>query len=116
MFFSNRRTLYRGFAHPGAEIHLRRVRREVHQACSRIVVAIARRQDHHRPMISANHLENPALYRDGPQGGGGIDVRRVEPPVLAAPLNRGNFVKATCRRLDNRMRIAQDEIFGRWPA
>jgi len=36
---------------------------------------------------------------------------------LAAPLIRGNFVKATVfADVDNRMRIAQDEIFGRWPA
>src|SRR5882672_4937593 len=66
------------------------------------------------PMISANHLEKVRRYIEmGPKEGAALMCGGVEPPVLAAPLNRGNFVKATVfADVDNRMRIAQDEIFG----
>jgi 5-carboxymethyl-2-hydroxymuconic-semialdehyde dehydrogenase len=66
------------------------------------------------PMISANHLEKVRRYIDlGPKEGATLMCGGVEPPALAAPLNRGNFVKATVfADVDNRMRIAQEEIFG----
>jgi len=66
------------------------------------------------PMISPGHLEKVRRYIDlGPKEGatllcGGLNAPRL-PPALA----RGNFVQPTVfADVDNRMRIAQDEIFG----
>ena len=66
------------------------------------------------PMISANHLEKVRRYIEmGPKEGATLMCGGVEAPDLAGPLKQGNFVKATVfANVDNRMRIAQDEIFG----
>jgi 5-carboxymethyl-2-hydroxymuconic-semialdehyde dehydrogenase len=66
------------------------------------------------PMISANHLEKVRRYIDmGPKEGATLMCGGLEAPDLAGALRRGNFVKATVfADVDNRMRIAQEEIFG----
>jgi 5-carboxymethyl-2-hydroxymuconic-semialdehyde dehydrogenase len=66
------------------------------------------------PMISANHLEKVRRYIEmGPKEGATLMCGGVEAPSLGGPLNNGNFVKATVfADVDNRMRIAQEEIFG----
>jgi 5-carboxymethyl-2-hydroxymuconic-semialdehyde dehydrogenase len=70
------------------------------------------------PMISKAHLEKVRSYIDrGPREGatlvcGGID-RPSYAPELPASLRAGNFVWPTVfADVDNRMKIAQDEIFG----
>ncbi len=70
------------------------------------------------PMISAGHLAKVRSYIElGPKEGatllcGGID-RPAYAPELPASLARGNFVWPTVfADVDNRMRIAQEEIFG----
>jgi 5-carboxymethyl-2-hydroxymuconic-semialdehyde dehydrogenase len=66
------------------------------------------------PMISANHLEKVRRYIEmGPKEGATLMCGGVEAPALSGSLNNGNFVKATVfADVDNRMRIAQEEIFG----
>jgi 5-carboxymethyl-2-hydroxymuconic-semialdehyde dehydrogenase len=66
------------------------------------------------PMISANHLEKVRRYIDmGSKEGATLMCGGVEAPALSGPLAKGNFVKATVfADVDNRMRIAQEEIFG----
>jgi 5-carboxymethyl-2-hydroxymuconic-semialdehyde dehydrogenase len=66
------------------------------------------------PMISANHLEKVRRYIEmGPKEGATLMCGGAEPPTLGGPLDKGNFVKATVfADVDNRMRIAQEEIFG----
>jgi 5-carboxymethyl-2-hydroxymuconic-semialdehyde dehydrogenase len=66
------------------------------------------------PMISANHLEKVRRYIEmGPKEGATLMCGGVEAPALGAALEKGNFVKATVfADVDNRMRIAQEEIFG----
>lgn len=66
------------------------------------------------PMISANHLEKVRRYIEmGPKEGATLMCGGVEAPAVAGPLKKGNFVKATVfADVDNRMRIAQEEIFG----
>jgi len=66
------------------------------------------------PMISPDHLAKVRRYIDlGPKEGATLLCGGVEAPPLAGPLGRGNFVKATVfADVDNRMRIAQEEIFG----
>jgi len=66
------------------------------------------------PMISPEHLAKVRRYIElGPKEGatllcGGLDV-----PQLTGALKNGNFVKPTVfADVGNRMRIAQDEIFG----
>ncbi len=70
------------------------------------------------PMISAGHLAKVRSYIElGPKEGatllcGGLD-RPSYAPALAAGLEKGNFVWPTVfADVDNRMRIAQEEIFG----
>jgi len=70
------------------------------------------------PMISAAHLAKVRSYIElGPKEGatllcGGLD-RPGYAPALSPSLQRGNFVWPTVfADVDNRMRIAQDEIFG----
>ena len=70
------------------------------------------------PMISVNHLAKVRHYIElGPKEGatmlcGGVD-RPGYAPELPAHLQRGNYVWPTVfADVDNRMRIAQDEIFG----
>jgi 5-carboxymethyl-2-hydroxymuconic-semialdehyde dehydrogenase len=66
------------------------------------------------PMISANHLEKVRRYIEmGPKEGATLMCGGLEAPTLGGPLGKGNFVKATVfADVDNRMRIAQEEIFG----
>jgi 5-carboxymethyl-2-hydroxymuconic-semialdehyde dehydrogenase len=70
------------------------------------------------PMISKAHLEKVRSYIDrGPKEGatlvcGGVD-RPSYAPDLPAAMRNGNFVWPTVfADVDNRMKIAQDEIFG----
>ncbi len=70
------------------------------------------------PMISPGHLAKVRSYIElGPQEGatllcGGID-RPSYAPELTGDLQKGNFVWPTVfADVDNRMRIAQEEIFG----
>lgn len=70
------------------------------------------------PMISKNHLAKVRSYIElGPKEGatmlcGGID-RPAYAPALPAHVTQGNYVWPTVfADVDNRMKIAQDEIFG----
>ncbi|MEQ1659808.1 MAG: 5-carboxymethyl-2-hydroxymuconate semialdehyde dehydrogenase, partial [Hylemonella sp.] len=70
------------------------------------------------PMISASHLAKVRSYIElGPREGatllcGGLD-RPAYAPELPARVNKGNYVWPTVfADVDNRMRIAQEEIFG----
>jgi 5-carboxymethyl-2-hydroxymuconic-semialdehyde dehydrogenase len=70
------------------------------------------------PMISKNHLAKVRSYIEaGPKEGatllcGGVD-RPADAPELPAPVRSGNYVWPTVfADVDNRMRIAQEEIFG----
>lgn len=66
------------------------------------------------PMISANHLEKVRRYIEmGPREGAALMCGGVGAPALAGSFKRGNFVMPTVfADVDNRMRIAQEEIFG----
>jgi 5-carboxymethyl-2-hydroxymuconic-semialdehyde dehydrogenase len=66
------------------------------------------------PMISQNHLEKVRRYIDmGPKEGATLMCGGLDAPFLDGPLKKGNFVNATVfADVDNRMRIAQEEIFG----
>jgi 5-carboxymethyl-2-hydroxymuconic-semialdehyde dehydrogenase len=66
------------------------------------------------PMISKNHLEKVRRYIEmGPKEGATLMCGGADAPALSAPLRNGNFVQATVfADVDNRMRIAQEEIFG----
>jgi 5-carboxymethyl-2-hydroxymuconic-semialdehyde dehydrogenase len=65
-------------------------------------------------MISPGHLAKVRSYIElGPREGATLLCGGVDPPALPAPLARGNFVTPTVfADVDNRMRIAQEEIFG----
>jgi 5-carboxymethyl-2-hydroxymuconic-semialdehyde dehydrogenase len=66
------------------------------------------------PMISVNHLEKVRRYIEmGPKEGATLMCGGVDAPAMTGSLAKGNFVKATVfADVDNRMRIAQEEIFG----
>jgi 5-carboxymethyl-2-hydroxymuconic-semialdehyde dehydrogenase len=66
------------------------------------------------PMISANHLDKVRRYIEmGPREGATLMCGGLDAPALSGPLQKGNFVQATVfADVDNRMRIAQEEIFG----
>jgi 5-carboxymethyl-2-hydroxymuconic-semialdehyde dehydrogenase len=66
------------------------------------------------PMISANHLEKVRRYIElGCQEGAALVCGGLAAPAVGAALTRGNFVQPTVfADVDNRMRIAQEEIFG----
>jgi len=66
------------------------------------------------PMISQAHLAKVRSYIElGPKEGATLLCGGLDAPELPAHLMRGNFVKPTVfADVDNRMRIAQDEIFG----
>jgi 5-carboxymethyl-2-hydroxymuconic-semialdehyde dehydrogenase len=66
------------------------------------------------PMISKEHLEKVCSYIElGPKEGATLLCGGTDSPDLPAPMRRGNFVKPTVfADVDNRMRIAQEEIFG----
>lgn len=66
------------------------------------------------PMISQAHLAKVRSYIErGPKEGATLLCGGLEAPDLPAHLARGNFVRPTVfADVDNRMKIAQDEIFG----
>jgi 5-carboxymethyl-2-hydroxymuconic-semialdehyde dehydrogenase len=66
------------------------------------------------PMISPEHLAKVRRYIElGSAEGATMLCGGVEAPPLAGALRQGNFVKPTVfAEVNNRMRIAQEEIFG----
>jgi 5-carboxymethyl-2-hydroxymuconic-semialdehyde dehydrogenase len=66
------------------------------------------------PMISAAHLQKVRRYIEmGSEEGATLMCGGLDAPPLEGPLKEGNFVKATVfADVENRMRIAQEEIFG----
>jgi 5-carboxymethyl-2-hydroxymuconic-semialdehyde dehydrogenase len=66
------------------------------------------------PMISAAHLAKVRSYIElGPKEGATLLCGGLDAPDLPAAMRRGNFVRPTVfADVDNRMRIAQEEIFG----
>jgi 5-carboxymethyl-2-hydroxymuconic-semialdehyde dehydrogenase len=66
------------------------------------------------PMISPAHLAKVRSYIElGPKEGATLLCGGLGAPELPAALQRGNFVLPTVfADVDNRMKIAQDEIFG----
>ncbi len=66
------------------------------------------------PMISQGHLAKVRSYIElGPKEGATLLCGGLAAPELPAHLQRGNFVRPTVfADVDNRMRIAQEEIFG----
>src|SRR5882757_6588010 len=66
------------------------------------------------PLISPAHLAKVRRYIElGPQEGAAMLCGGLDSPPLTGALRNGNFVKPTVfAEVNNRMRIAQDEIFG----
>ncbi|RVT48507.1 5-carboxymethyl-2-hydroxymuconate semialdehyde dehydrogenase [Rubrivivax albus] len=66
------------------------------------------------PMISTGHLAKVRSYIElGPKEGATMLCGGLDAPDLPAHLAQGNFVRPTVfADVDNRMRIAQEEIFG----
>jgi 5-carboxymethyl-2-hydroxymuconic-semialdehyde dehydrogenase len=66
------------------------------------------------PMISQGHLAKVRSYIElGTKEGASILCGGLDAPDLPAHLSKGNFVRPTVfADVDNRMRIAQEEIFG----
>ncbi|HTB29078.1 MAG TPA: 5-carboxymethyl-2-hydroxymuconate semialdehyde dehydrogenase [Steroidobacteraceae bacterium] len=66
------------------------------------------------PMISRDHLAKVRRYIElGPKEGATLMCGGADAPALTGDLNKGNFVQATVfADVGNRMRIAQEEIFG----
>ena len=66
------------------------------------------------PMISQGHLAKVRHYIElGAQEGATLLCGGLDAPDLPAHLQKGNFVRPTVfADVDNRMKIAQDEIFG----
>jgi 5-carboxymethyl-2-hydroxymuconic-semialdehyde dehydrogenase len=66
------------------------------------------------PMISQAHLAKVRSYIElGPREGATLLCGGLDTPELPSHVARGNFVKPTVfADVDNRMRIAQEEIFG----
>ena len=66
------------------------------------------------PMISQGHLAKVHSYIElGPKEGATLACGGLDTPALPATLRQGNFVMPTVFvDVDNRMRIAQEEIFG----
>jgi 5-carboxymethyl-2-hydroxymuconic-semialdehyde dehydrogenase len=66
------------------------------------------------PMISRDHLAKVRRYIElGPQEGATLLCGGLDAPTLPVSLAQGNFVQPTVfADVDNRMKIAQDEIFG----
>jgi 5-carboxymethyl-2-hydroxymuconic-semialdehyde dehydrogenase len=66
------------------------------------------------PMISKDHLAKVRRYIElGSQEGATLACGRLELPELPVALRQGNYVAPTVfLDVDNRMRIAQEEIFG----
>jgi 5-carboxymethyl-2-hydroxymuconic-semialdehyde dehydrogenase len=66
------------------------------------------------PMVSAQHLAKVRSYIElGPKEGATLLAGGLGAPDLPAALRKGNYVQPTVfADVDNRMRIAQEEIFG----
>jgi 5-carboxymethyl-2-hydroxymuconic-semialdehyde dehydrogenase len=66
------------------------------------------------PMISQGHLAKVRSYIElGTKEGATLLCGGLEPPALPERVRKGNYVLPTVfADVDNRMRIAQDEIFG----
>ncbi|MCG3188667.1 MAG: NAD/NADP-dependent betaine aldehyde dehydrogenase [Burkholderiaceae bacterium] len=66
------------------------------------------------PMVSPQHLAKVRRYIElGPSEGATLLTGGLDAPALPAHLRKGNYVMPTVfADVDNRMRIAQDEIFG----
>jgi len=66
------------------------------------------------PMISPEHLAKVRRYIElGPKEGATLLCGGLDAPGFEGPLARGNFVRPTVfADVDNRMKIAQEEIFG----
>jgi 5-carboxymethyl-2-hydroxymuconic-semialdehyde dehydrogenase len=66
------------------------------------------------PMISRDHLAKVRRYIElGPKEGATLMCGGADAPALTGDLEKGNFVQATVfADVGNRMRIAQEEIFG----
>jgi 5-carboxymethyl-2-hydroxymuconic-semialdehyde dehydrogenase len=66
------------------------------------------------PMISPQHLAKVRRYIElGPSEGATLLCGGLDAPALPTHLRKGNYVLPTVfADVDNRMRIAQDEIFG----
>ena len=66
------------------------------------------------PMISADHLAKVRRYIElGPREGATLMCGGLDAPTLPGELAKGNFVQPTVfADVDNRMKIAQEEIFG----
>jgi len=66
------------------------------------------------PMVSPQHLQKVRRYIElGPSEGATLLTGGLDAPALPAHLRKGNYVQPTVfADVDNRMRIAQDEIFG----
>jgi 5-carboxymethyl-2-hydroxymuconic-semialdehyde dehydrogenase len=66
------------------------------------------------PMISPSHFAKVRSYIElGPREGATLLCGGLDAPELPAHVKRGNFVRPTVfADVDNRMRIAQEEIFG----
>ncbi len=66
------------------------------------------------PMISRDHLAKVRRYIElGTKEGAALLAGGLDAPELPSSLREGNFVRATVfGDVDNRMQIAQDEIFG----
>jgi 5-carboxymethyl-2-hydroxymuconic-semialdehyde dehydrogenase len=66
------------------------------------------------PMISRDHLAKVRGYIElGPKEGARLACGGLDAPDLPAGLRAGNYVRPTVfADVDNRMRIAQEEIFG----
>ena len=66
------------------------------------------------PMISRDHLAKVRRYIElGPGEGATLLCGGLDAPQLPAHLRKGNYVQPTVfADVDNRMKIAQDEIFG----
>ena len=97
------RSIYAGFAARFAE----RARR----------IAVGDPQDERTivgPMISPEHLAKVRRYIElGPKEGATLLCGGLDAPELPPALAKGNFVRPTVfADVDNRMKIAQDEIFG----
>ncbi|MFO1410636.1 MAG: 5-carboxymethyl-2-hydroxymuconate semialdehyde dehydrogenase [Steroidobacteraceae bacterium] len=66
------------------------------------------------PMVSPQHLAKVRGYIElGPKEGAKLLCGGLDAPALPEALRRGNYVQATVfGDVDNRMKIAQEEIFG----
>jgi 5-carboxymethyl-2-hydroxymuconic-semialdehyde dehydrogenase len=66
------------------------------------------------PMISKGHLDKVRSYIElGPKEGATLACGGLDAPDLPTEFSKGNFVRPTVFvDVDNRMRIAQEEIFG----